>query len=103
MAAFAFPSAALAFQNGQAIPTGSEGGASAIRIFANLSFTRIWAQNHPSTFRKVVSFIFGFPATLLTLVVVDRGSERAYGADMPRRTRAQALSEYHERGMLWPD
>jgi hypothetical protein len=89
--AFAFPSLAAAFQTGQAVPTGTEGGVSAIWIFANLSFTGMWAQDHKSTFWKAVSFVFGLPATLLTLIVVDRGSERAYGIDMPRRPRGSSV------------
>jgi hypothetical protein len=75
----------FAFQSIDSIHTGSEGGASAVWIFANLSFTGMRAQDRGSTFWKVVSFIFGFPATLLTLMIVQRGSERAYGIDMPRR------------------
>jgi hypothetical protein len=61
-------------------------GVSAIWIFANLSFTAMRAQDKGSDFWKVVSFIFGFPGTLLTLLVVEKGCERAYGMDMPRRS-----------------
>jgi hypothetical protein len=59
-------------------------GVDAIWVFANLSFTAMRAQDKGTTFWKVVTFIFGFPATLLTLLIVDKGSERAYGMDMPR-------------------
>jgi hypothetical protein len=52
------------------VPRERKGGASAIWIFANLSFTGMRAQAKGSTFWKVVSFIFGFPGTLLTLLVV---------------------------------
>ena len=55
-------------------------------VFANLSFTGMPDQVTGTTFWKVVTFIFGFPGTLLTLFVVARGSERAYGIDMPRKT-----------------
>lgn len=61
-------------------------GVSAIWIFANLSFTAMRAQANGSTFWKVLTFIFGFPGTLLTLLVVTKGSERAYGIDMPRKS-----------------
>ena len=61
-------------------------GVSAVWVFANISFTAMRAQAKGTTFWKVVSFIFGFPGTLLTLMVVDQGSERAYGIDMPRKT-----------------
>jgi hypothetical protein len=67
-------------------PAGTEGGVSAVWIFANLSFTAMWAQARNTTFWMVVSFIFGFPGTLLTWLVVTRGSERAYGIDMPRKS-----------------
>ena len=66
--------------------TGTEGGVSAVWIFANLSFTGMRVQATDTTFWKVVSFLFGFPGTLLTLLVVTRGSERAYGIDMPRKS-----------------
>jgi hypothetical protein len=65
--------------------SGGECGASAIWIFANLSFTGMRAQSTGTTFWKVVTFILGFPGTLLTLLTVARGSERAYGIDMPRK------------------
>ena len=64
-------------------------GVSAIWIFANLSFTAMRAQATGSTFWKVVTFIFGFPATLLTLLVIREGSEHAYGIDMPRKSGTQ--------------
>ena len=64
---------------------GTEGGVSAIWIFANLSFTGMRAQAKGTLGWIIVSFIFGFPGTLLTLLVVDKGSERAYGIDMPRK------------------
>src|SRR5579875_3704957 len=76
-----------ALAQGTSTPTGTEGGASAIWIFANLSFTGMRAQATGTTFWKVITFIFGFPGTLLTLLIVTRGSERAYGIDMPRKSR----------------
>jgi hypothetical protein len=60
-------------------------GIDAVWVFANLSFTAMRAQDTGATFWKVVTFIFGFPGTLLTLIVVNKGSERAYGIDMPRK------------------
>ena len=61
-------------------------GIDAVWVFANLSFTAMQAQDKGSMFWKVVTFIFGFPGTLLTLLIVNKGSERAYGMDLPRRT-----------------
>jgi hypothetical protein len=48
-------------------------GVSAVWVFANLSFTAMRAQARGSTLWKVLSFIFGFPGTLLTLLVVTEG------------------------------
>ena len=64
---------------------GTQGGASAIWIFANLSFTGMRAQAKGNIFWKIITFIFGFPGTLLTLLAVTAGGERAYGIDMPRK------------------
>ena len=75
----------FALQADGTMHAGSEGGASAVWIFANLSFTGMRAQGRGTTFWKVVTFILGFPGTLLTLLVVEKGSERAYGIDMPRK------------------
>jgi hypothetical protein len=33
----------------------------------------------------ILTFIFGLPGTLLTLLVVKKGGERAYGIDLPRK------------------
>ncbi len=76
----------------QSAESGATGGASAIWIFSNLSFTGMRAQDRGGTFWKVVCFIFGFPATLLTLMVVEKGSERAYGVDMPRRSDERPIT-----------
>lgn len=62
-----------------------DGGASAIWIFANLSYAGMRAQNSSSKGWRIVAFIFGFPGTLLTLFVVDEGGERVYGIEMPLR------------------
>ncbi|HYV07228.1 MAG TPA: hypothetical protein VFB82_21715 [Blastocatellia bacterium] len=60
-------------------------GVSALWIFANISYAGMRAQNHAGAFWRVIAFIFGFPGTLLTLILVEEGSERAYGIDLPRR------------------
>jgi hypothetical protein len=77
----------LAMAESYSTRAGTESGASAVWIFANLSFTGMRAQATGNIFWKIVTFIFGFPGTLLTLLVVSRGSERAYGVDMPRKQR----------------
>jgi hypothetical protein len=37
---------------------------------------------------RIIAFIFGFPGTLLTYLLVDEGSEKAYGIEMPRKAAA---------------
>jgi hypothetical protein len=44
----------------------------------------MWAQAKGNAIWKAITFILGFPGTLLTLLVVTSGSERAYGIDLPR-------------------
>ena len=61
------------------------GGSSAIWIFANISYAGMRAQGNPSMWWRIISFIFGFPGTLLTLFVVEEGSERAYGIELPKK------------------
>jgi hypothetical protein len=63
------------------------GGTSAIWIFANISYAGMRAQNSPRWGWRIISFIFGFPATLLTWLIVGEGSERAYGIELPRKRR----------------
>ena len=81
----AFAAIAAAQDTSVSTTAGTQGGASAIWIFANLSFTGMRAQAQGSTVWKVITFLFGFPRTLLTLLVVPSGSERAYGIDLPRK------------------
>jgi hypothetical protein len=54
-------------------------------VFANISYAAMRAQNNPSAGWRIVSFIFGFPGTLLSYFIVDEGGERMYGFDVPRR------------------
>lgn len=60
-------------------------GVSAIWMLANISYAGMRAQGSPSTFWRIIAFIFGFPGTLLTLIVVTEGGERAYGIELPKR------------------
>jgi len=61
-------------------------GVSSIWVLANISYAGMRAQNSRSTGWRILALIFGFPGTLLSLLVVREGSERAYGVDLPRRT-----------------
>lgn len=74
--------------NSSAVSVGNTGG-SGIWIFANICYAGMRAQHHPGVLWRVISFIFGFPGTLLTLIIVEEGSERAYGIDLPRRRNDQ--------------
>lgn len=60
-------------------------GMSAIWMWANIAYAGMRAQGSASRAWRVVAFIFGFPGTLLSLLVVPEGSQRAYGVDLPKR------------------
>jgi hypothetical protein len=62
-------------------------GVSGLWILANVSFAGMRAQNNPSVLWRTLAFIFGIPGTIVTFLVVDEGSDRAYGIDLPRRGR----------------
>ena len=66
--------------------TARDTGVSAIWLLANLSFAGMRAQGHPSVAWRFISFILGFPGTLLSVIAVREGGERAYGIDLPRAT-----------------
>lgn len=68
-------------------PTAKNTGVSGIWILANISYAGMRAQNHPSVFWRIVTFIFGFPGTLITFFLVANGGERAYGVDIPKKQR----------------
>lgn len=58
-------------------------GASVIWIFANISYAGMRAQNHPSVLWRIVSFVFGFPGTLVSLITVEEGKGSLYGIQLP--------------------
>jgi hypothetical protein len=60
-------------------------GVSGLWVLANISFAGMRAQNHQSIFWRTVAAIFGFPGTILSLICVAEGSERAYGISIPKR------------------
>ncbi len=59
-------------------------GVSGLWILANFCYAGMRAQANPSSFWRVVSFIFGFPGTVVSLFAIEEGSERVYGVDVPR-------------------
>lgn len=52
-------------------------------LVANVSFAGMRAQGHPSRGWRVVSFLGGFPGTLISLLVIREGSGSAYGIKLP--------------------
>ncbi|MBX7257014.1 MAG: hypothetical protein K1Y02_11690 [Candidatus Hydrogenedentes bacterium] len=60
-------------------------GPSALWILANISYAGMRAQGSRSAGWRIVAFIFGFPGTLLSLLLIRDGCEHAYGIDLPRR------------------
>lgn len=65
-------------------------GVSATWIFANIAYTGMRAQANPSFFWSVVSFIAGFPGTLLMFLIVKRWERtrlrNRYAAKAPLNT-----------------
>ena len=62
-----------------------ETGVSAIWVLANIVYAGMRAQSSTSAGWRIVAFIFGLPGTIVTLLAVKEGSERAYGVDLLRR------------------
>ncbi len=60
-------------------------GVTALWMLANVSYAGMRAQHHPSVGWRALAFIFGFPGSLLSLIVVREGSGSAYGVHLPRR------------------
>jgi hypothetical protein len=83
-----FPAAAMA----EARESVRDSSGSAIWIFANLSYAGMRAQGSKNGVWRVISFIFGFPGTLVSMFFVDEGSERVYGVDMLRNPAAAPKS-----------
>ena len=59
-------------------------GISGIWLLSNISYAGMRAQNHPSLGWRIISFLFGFPGTLISFLVVREGGERAYGVDISK-------------------
>lgn len=60
-------------------------GVSGVWVLANVSYAGMRAQGHPSRLWRVLSFIAGFPGTLISWLAVKEGSCRAYGITLPSR------------------
>lgn len=78
-----------AVSGAQATESVRDSGGSALWIFANISYAGMRAQNSPSVGWRIVAFIFGFPATLLSFLVIREGGGRMYGIEVPGRAPAK--------------
>ncbi len=56
-----------------------------LNVFGNIAYAGMKAQGSQNKLGRFCSFVLGFPGTLITYFVVEEGSERAYGVDLPRR------------------
>jgi hypothetical protein len=65
--------------------TATDTGVSGLWVLANISYAGMRAQDSSSTGWRIIAFIFGFPGTLISLLAIDAGSERAYGIDIPKK------------------
>lgn len=83
--ALSTPSLALAHATEQVVRQGPGLLVTGLWVLANVSYAGMRAQDSQSHNARAVAFLFGLPLSLLTLAVVEEGSERAYGVDLPRR------------------
>ena len=60
-------------------------GYSMFSVLGNLAYAGMRAQGSDNKLARTLAFVAGFPGTLITYFLVDEGSERAYGVDLPRR------------------
>ena len=67
------------------VTTSKNTGVSGIWVLANISYAGMRAQNNPSVVWRIIAFLVGFPGTLITLLAVKEGGERAYGIDIPKK------------------
>lgn len=58
---------------------------SALWILANFSYAGMRAQASNKHEWRAVSFVGGFPGTLVSMAAIGEGSQRIYGVDIPRR------------------
>jgi hypothetical protein len=56
-----------------------------LNVLGNFAYAGMRAQGSKDRLARWLSFILGFPGSVLTYFVVDEGSERAYGVELPRR------------------
>jgi len=69
----------------RAVTTIEHTGVSGLWILANISYAGMRAQASQSFGWRITAFIGGFPGTFLSFFVIEEGSGRAYGIDIPKR------------------
>jgi hypothetical protein len=85
-AAGCIPALALAQESMSGVQrSAGNAGVSGLWVLANICYAGMKAQGHPSMGWRMLSFIFGFPGTLITFLIVDEGGERAYGIEIPKK------------------
>ena len=53
-------------------------------VLANVSYAGMRAQNKPELESwRIVAFLWAFPYSIVTWLVVEPGSKRAYGIELP--------------------
>lgn len=77
-------------ERNEGLGSGASTGIGMANILGNLAYAGMRAQGNKDKFARAFSFLLGFPGTLLTYFVVDEGSERAYGVDLPRKRSADS-------------
>lgn len=83
------------------LQTGATAGVTLLNVASNLVYAGLRAQNNPDRLARFFTFLFGFPGTLLTYFVVDEGSERAYGVDLPRKRWPWSISSIHLTSFIY--
>lgn len=64
----------------------------ALWTVTNISYAGMRAQNDPGmSTHRAIAFMFGFSFSVITLIAVDKGSNRAYGVRLPK---AEAFSKH---------
>jgi len=61
-------------------------GVGPIWIMCNILYACMRAQNKPeNSWLRVLTFLGGFPHSIVSFLAVDEGKERVYGVDIPRK------------------
>jgi hypothetical protein len=68
-------------------------GVSMVSVLSNIAYAGMKAQGSKDGLGRFLSFWLGFPGTLVSYFVVEEGSERAYGVDLPRRSLVRSKND----------